>query len=461
MDRLGPIIATVTTSTAAAVPGLVSAARAAGADRVEIRIDCLAPGQDASSLFPLAESVPLLFSGHRDRLGSEEIPLLRSAQDHGAWVDVPFGEDLPEDLCGLHRSRLLLSWHSFEGTPDHLPRILARMRAYSVAAYKLVPTARDFPEALAVLRLLERDGRGDLCAFSMGAPGIPVRILALAWGSCATYAAAPGCEVAAPGQMAIEEFVATYRPLDVRKGDPLYALAGWPLTYTKTPSFFNSWLDLSGLPGRYVPIPCTDPRDILESGLPLRGVAVTTPHKEAPLRLTSRASRLARLSGACNTLVPEGLGWMAANTDVYGVRRALHGVPPGARCLLLGGGGAAAAVALALKGRGPVAVSCRDEARGRAFALRFGLDAVPWPSRVTTPWDLLVNATPMGSQSDESPYPPEALRGRWVLDMVVRPGGTPLLRAASALGLEAIPGEAMLVPQARLQFKLWTGRRAP
>ncbi len=30
--------------------------------------------------------------------------------------------------------------------------------------------------------------------------------------------------------------------------------------------------------------------------------------------------------------------------------------------------------------------------------------------------------------------------------MVVRPGGTPLLRAASALGLEAIPGEAMLVP---------------
>ena len=461
MDRLGPLIATVAASDASGVPALAMTARAAGADRVEIRTDCLGPGENASTLLPLAETVPLLLSGHRDRLRSEEISLLRSAQDHGAWVDVPFAEDLPEDLHGLDRSRLVLSWHSFEGTPGDLPRVLARMRSRPAAAYKLVPTARDFPDALAVLSLLEREGRGDLCAFAMGTPGIPVRALALAWGSCATYAVAPGCEAAAPGQMAIEEFLVTYRPLDIRKEDPLYVLAGWPLTYTKTPSFFNPWLDRLQLPGRYLPFPCTDPRDLLESGLPLRGVAVTIPHKEAPLRLTSRASRLARLSGACNTLVPDGLGWIAANTDVYGIRRALRGVPSGARCLLLGGGGAAAAAALALRGRGPVGVSCRDEAKGRAFARRFGVAAVPWSKRDSTPWDLLVNATPSGSQADESPFPLEALRGRWVLDMVVRPGGTALLRTASTLGLEAIPGEAMLVPQARLQFRLWTGRRAP
>ncbi len=208
--------------------------------------------------------------------------MLRSAQDHGAWIDVPFAEDLPEELYGLDRSRLVLSWHAFDGTPGDLPRVLARMRSHPAAAYKLVPTARDFPDALAILRLLERESRGDLCAFSMGAPGIPVRVLALAWGSCATYATAPGCEAAAPGQMALEEFLATYRPLDIRKGDPLYALAGWPLTYTKTPSFFNPWLDRSGLPGRYIPFPCTDPRDLLESGLPLRGVAVTTPTRRPP-----------------------------------------------------------------------------------------------------------------------------------------------------------------------------------
>ena len=72
-----------------------------------------------------------------------------------------------------------------------------------------------------------------------------------------------------------------------------------------------------------------------------------------------------------------------------------------------------------------------------------------------------MNATPVGREGEETPYPLDALGGRWVMDMVVRPGGTPLLRAAAAQGLEAIPGEAMLVPQAALQFRLWTGRRPP
>ncbi|MEW5765899.1 MAG: shikimate dehydrogenase, partial [Acidobacteriota bacterium] len=130
------------------------------------------------------------------------------------------------------------------------------------------------------------------------------------------------------------------------------------------------------------------------------------------------------------------------------------------RVLLLGAGGAAAAVALALRGKGPVAVASRDPARARSLALRLGLDPVPWEDRRRTPWDLLVNATPSGQEEEETPYP-FPLAGRTVFDLVVREGGTPLLREARARGLRAVPGEAMLEAQARLQFRLFTGRRPP
>lgn len=462
MERLGPVVATAAAPTVRDAEKAARLAVSAGADRVEVRLDLLAPGEDAAGLLHLATEIRLLVSGHRDRVREGEIALLRRAQELGAWVDLPFAEDLPGDLFGLDRGRLVLSWHDFEGAPPALDRVLARLRSREAAAYKLVPTARDLPDALALLHLLESgSGRGDLAAFAMGAPGLPTRVLALAWGSCATYAAAPGTAAAAPGQPALEDLLATFRVRSVRREEPLYALVGWPLTYTRTPSFFNPWLELGGLQGRYVPFPCTGPQALLESGLHLGGVAVTIPHKEAPLRLTSRASRLALACGACNTLVPEGLGWLAANTDVYGVRRALRAVPKGARSLLLGCGGAAAAAAVALRGRGPGAVAGRDAVKTEAFARRFGLRAVRWEEVGSTGWDLLLNATPVGREGDESPYPLDALGGRWVMDMVVRPGGTPLLRAAAGRGLEAVPGEAMLVPQAALQFKFWTGRRPP
>ena len=461
MERLGPVVATVSATTARAATTAARAAMAAGADRVEVRLDHLAPGEDPLSLLDLSREMPLLVSGRRDRLQPEELPVLKRGQERGVWVDVPFTSDLAEGLHGLDPSRLVLSWHEFEGIPADLGAVLSRMRSRRAATYKIVTTAGDFPDTLSVLRFLEQVRRGDLCAFAMGGAGLASRILALAWGSCATYAAAPGCDPAASGQMGLEEFLRVYRPREIHRDTLLFALAGWPLAHTQTPSFFNPWLEGAGLPGRYVPFPCMDPRDLIANGLPLGGVAVTVPHKETALRLAARTSRLARTAGACNTLLPGPDGWLAANTDVWGVRCALRRVPRGSRALLVGCGGAACAAALVLRGRGPVAVCARDDSKAEAFARRWALEAIPWDKRAAARWDLLVNATPVGSLEDETPYPLKSLCGRWVFDMVVRSNQTALLKAAAARGVEVIPGHAMLVPQAALQFRLWTGRRAP
>jgi shikimate dehydrogenase len=218
------------------------------------------------------------------------------------------------------------------------------------------------------------------------------------------------------------------------------------------------------LPGRFVPLPVRDFETFLRRAgeLPLRGLAITVPHKVLALRLASGASRLARRVGACNTLLPvRGGGWLAANTDVYGIRATLAPVPRGSSALLLGAGGAAASAAFVLARRGPLAVAARDGDRAETLASRFGAKAVPWRERTAIPYDLLVNATPCGQDGEESPYPLDGLRAPWVFDMVVREGGTPLLRGARAKGLGTIPGEAMLDAQARLQFRLFTGHRPP
>ena len=76
--------------------------------------------------------------------------------------------------------------------------------------------------------------------------------------------------------------------------------------------------------------------------------------------------------------------------------------------------------------------------------------------------DLVINATPIGTESDESPLDPDLLRpDLTVLDLVYRPSPTVLVRAARAAGATAQDGSGVLLRQAVLSFELWTGADAP
>jgi shikimate dehydrogenase len=73
-----------------------------------------------------------------------------------------------------------------------------------------------------------------------------------------------------------------------------------------------------------------------------------------------------------------------------------------------------------------------------------------------------VNATPIGTGSNETPVPAELLRPDLaVLDLVYRPSPTRLVREARAVGADARDGAEVLLRQAALSFSLWTGRDAP
>ena len=90
---------------------------------------------------------------------------------------------------------------------------------------------------------------------------------------------------------------------------------------------------------------------------------------------------------------------------------------------------------------------------------RCDVQAAEWPPAPGS-WDLLVNATPVGTAPavDDTPWPGARFDGRFVYDLVYNPPVTRLLREAAAAGCATLGGLDMLVAQAQQQFLLWTGR---
>jgi shikimate dehydrogenase len=179
------------------------------------------------------------------------------------------------------------------------------------------------------------------------------------------------------------------------------------------------------------------------------GANVTRPHKVAVCELADELLPEVRRLGAANTIIRIGHRLVAANTDLRAVAAE---VPPRVtRAVVLGAGGAARAVVAALHDAGCQQVLVIDRARWANLA-----------GALTTA-DLLVNATPIGTGSeDETPVPTELLRPDLrVLDLVYRPSPTRLVREAREVGAAARGGAGMLLRQAAASFALWTGRDAP
>ncbi len=195
-------------------------------------------------------------------------------------------------------------------------------------------------------------------------------------------------------------------------------------------------------------------------GLGIRQLSVSLPHKEAVLKLADRVSPEAQQIGAANTLTRKGDAIVADNTDWLGVLRALepHGPWQGRRATVLGAGGAARAVVYALRSLGmDILVVNRTRERARRLVDELGGRV----GSLDEPYDLLVNATPLGMhpQIDASPARANELQpGALVFDTVYRPLETRLLREATARGCRTQDGLDMLLHQAVEQIRIWSGR---
>jgi len=253
----------------------------------------------------------------------------------------------------------------------------------------------------------------------------------------------------------------------------LVALLGDPVDHSLSPRLQNAAIRAAGLDAVYVALRCSNDRfEGLLQGIAAAGGAgnVTIPHKEHAARLVQAPTRAVERTGACNTFWLEADTVHGDNTDVSGfaaAARLLIGPPAGARVLVLGAGGAARAVVLALIDARADAIHVLNRTGDRARALAHDLD--PGERRVAVVddpaalrregFDLVVNATPAGLDSDDAA--PLGLgriaRVGAVLDLICRTGGTAWVRDARARGIPAADGIEMLVHQGADAFRRWFG----
>jgi len=455
-----------------------------GADLAELRLDFVR-NLDPVTIRNLAAAV-----------GSKSIATLRSEGEGGAhgprgdrrasllneimaqrfaYVDIEQeadGERI-EDLKRLgkrHRPTLIVS-HHFAGVADssQVQDALEACAAIGDVA-KVVAPVEDLDSAMQLVDLAraQTERKKRVVLIGTGIDGMITRALAEDVGQEIQYAA--WGRPASSGQLSL---AAATR---LRGREPMVlGVVGHPLGHSLSPAIHEAALSALDVPGVYLPFDCDE--DSLEALLEaadrhhVRGFNVTSPHKETIVEKLDELDGDAERLGAVNTVVV-GDGWTKGhNTDVFGFRLSLRslGLRVGdRRVLVVGAGGAAKAVVSVLVREGAkVQVTNRTIRRAEVLAESFDetVDAIPLDALARGgPWELLVNATPLGSAglSNGLPVPAATLsKVGYVYDLVYNPPSTPLMDAARRLGKPTTSGLEMLLHQAAQSFELWTGRAPP
>jgi 3-dehydroquinate dehydratase / shikimate dehydrogenase len=297
---------------------------------------------------------------------------------------------------------------------------------------------------------------------AMGDAGAPTRILPGHFGSCWTYAG----EGVAPGQISAARLCHEFGFRRIGSHTALYGVLGRPVTHSISPAMHNAAFRAAHIDAVYLPLAAASFEDFVAfaDAINLAGVSVTAPFKVEAFERADESDPVGRRIHSVNTLRRSGTKWLACNTDVAGFLEPLEAAmkPSGLRATVLGAGGAARSVAIALASAGArVTISARRELQAKEVAALTGAATGPWPPAPGS-WDVLVNATPVGTRpaTDASPLPDGfPFDGRLVYDLIYNPPVTRLLADATAAGCRTIGGLDMLVAQAQAQFEWWTERR--
>jgi shikimate dehydrogenase len=267
-------------------------------------------------------------------------------------------------------------------------------------------------------------------------------------------------------------------------------LTGYPLAHSLSPKIHAAAMDFCKVDGCYslFPIPPEDLRGLKELLDRVRdgrilGLNVTIPHKQNVIPMLDELTPVAQAVGAVNTIYLQKEKLIGDNTDAPGFLADLHrqlGADSSEReedqkSLVIGAGGAARAVVFALANDGwKVTVAARRPDQARALKAQFldhasklaraGYGAEDLKAAISGV-DLVINATSAGMSPavETSPWPAGVPMPRRAVfyDLVYNPHETKFVMDARFAGARANSGLGMLVEQAALAFKIWTGFDVP
>lgn len=204
-----------------------------------------------------------------------------------------------------------------------------------------------------------------------------------------------------------------------------------------------------------------------------KGFNCSIPHKVEVIKHLDGLGESAAVIGAVNCAVNRDGKFIGENTDGKGFLKSFIDVadPKGKVIVLLGAGGAARAIAveLALDGASKFYVVNRGKARGEELTKLLNektsasAEYVEWSKTYSIPndADVVINSTSMGmagaTELQDIDYS-TIRKGMLVADVIVNPPHTLFLQKAEAQGAITLQGLGMVVNQAVISIKYWTGK---
>ncbi|GEM_PF-3043358 len=430
-----------------------------GADIVEIRIDSFTKPEEAEKLFDLIGKHQIIFSGNRNKILKNELKVLLKAQKMGAFIDIPYVRDFKYPV-ELIKDRLIISYHSKITSYGNLEKLVKKIS--KIAKYiKIVPPKENLFFCCQFLKWTQRiNRRYNLIVFPTGEESKFSRMISHLYGSKWIYSLSPNSQKTVEGQIELKELL-NYHPKEISKFTQIIALIGYPLNFTFSPNIWNMWFKEKGIDAVYIPFKAKDIQNALESfkKLKIKFFAVTSPHKTSIINYLNKLSKKSEKAGSVNTVFESKDGTLTGfNTDIYGIRRTLSFLKRRRSILILGNGGVARSAIFALRKSHTIFLTSRDSEKGKSLCNEFQINFIPWEEKENGKYDIIINATSVGSDNISIPWNTEKpISAKYLLDLVVSPlKQTPFEKFAKKQGVKIIGGYKVLLNQAKLQFRIFS-----
>ncbi len=273
--------------------------------------------------------------------------------------------------------------------------------------------------------------------------------------------------------------------LNISGQTKLLCLLGHPAKHSISPKMHTTACKLLGLDYVYLAfdVEPEDLKDVVYSlkKMDVAGFNLTMPHKSAVIPYLDEISEISRLTGSVNTVKKEYGKLYGTTTDGAGYVESLRDknfFVDNKTITILGAGGAAKPIIaqLAFDHAKEIFIFKRKNAtyeETETFAKEvekhtqthvrvFAMEDKDALNRRISESHLLINATNVGMESDESLVPKEYLRENLLVsDIIYHPEMTRLLKDAKDVGADYINGKYMLLYQGAKSFEIWTGEKMP
>lgn len=399
---------------------------------------------------------------------------LAAAAERYDRVELDADRDFSSELLNeVAQEKRLVSWYGQVTNLSELRERFDLVSSVPASLYKVVTKAERIAEEFLPLWLLKSLRRSDTIAYADGSLGFWNRLLALQLGAPAIFGAV---SQGVAGEPTVARLIDDYGLPEVAPVQELFAIIGNPIFHSLSPRLHNASYREMNYPALFVPLQVNSfdefwrdfvlSRTLDSLGFPFNGMTVSSPHKEDALAAATNVSSMARQAEAANILIRNNGWWNADTTDpdvVYTTTKKRSVDIREKRAAVIGCGGAGRAIAAALlKSGAGVTLINRGAERGEHAAALLGLDYVPLLDFDAEGYDIVVNATPVGRDTDEIPFKVERLNNEAVvIDLVYGSRPTPLIGSTIARRQIAIDGRDVLITQVRHQFQMMTGREMP